>query len=86
MVLKCALFSGRDRRWRKWSERLNRKVAVSAMLDSKERLSKVNPQVLIDRCFVQSRNQSVFLMAKEKDTSTSPWQSGPVHGEQRGCR
>jgi hypothetical protein len=51
-----ALFSKRNRRWRKQSGRLARKVAVLAALDSRERLRSIDPQVLIDRC-VYSREQ-----------------------------
>jgi hypothetical protein len=45
-----ALFSRRNRWWRRCSERLTRKVAVLAMLGDRERLRRVDTQVFIDRC------------------------------------
>ena len=36
-------------RWWNKSERPTRKVAVSAALDSRERLRRIDPQILIDR-------------------------------------
>jgi hypothetical protein len=60
-----ALFSKRNRRWRKQNGRLARKVAVLAALDSRERLRSIDPQVLIDRC-VYSREQIRLADCKGK--------------------